>query len=954
MTFQLTYRHRFDDPACEVSVYRHEPSGLRHLHVACDDPEAAVVVGVPTLLESNNGVAHVLEHLCVVGSRRYPVRGLLSVLYPRTTATFLNASTDVDCTIYQAASRDPKECLELMDVLVDAVLDPLLNPLDFLQEGWRLGEGENPVLDGVVFNEMLGHDGDADRAVFLEMRRRLMPFAPFLHCPGGDPSAIPSLTHEEVRAFHCRYYHPGHTVVATYGSLDPDAVRRRLADRLAQTPWPDPQPLPDVRSVPPVPGRYPVALPVTDASGSRLVRAWRLTESPDRCLEAWLVGTAMGDSGTTLGSSLEQQGVGRLRQCGSAGSSDFPAFAFELEGFPADSLERAKEAMGGVLQRAMLGGIRPADIASAFRDVEIALRRRGEDDRPHGIDVLEQALSSLRQTGSPDCGIRDLERLAALRADLGTPDRMADWVRRHLVENPSCVEIEAHPDPEWFSRRAAQMERVREEAHGKTLPAERDRQRAAWEAHRSAACSPSSLPYTPVSRMALAPPVRPPVHSSVRHGRSVRYAPATVGGIVRLGVSFDASEASLADQQWADLALALAWHVGTDRQAWGKTVQRRAASGLEWEAGLHVHCGVDSPKKATVLGKLSGLALARDHRALGASLREVVQSARFREPRRVAYLLDGMIANWTGDPEAFGDEAAGRRARLHVHPVFAAEEAHAGHPALVHLLHCRNDLRRGRSSTVLDHLEAAMERLRSAPCTAWAWGDGAEEAVNGLSESLASWAKPGPLPSTRPCPAGALVRTHSAFFTDTSVNYVHEAFPVPQRDEDGGAAAWVLSHLLTDAFLLPLLREKGGAYSAEAAYKGTGVLCLGSFRDPRLTGTYGDYAAAIESVVEGRFSGAAWDDALRASLRTMVAVPSPEEAAESALGDAARGFSPAIEARFLNQIRDVSPRDVRGVAERCLTPGLSVRAATVGWKHQAEAEECGMKGTALFPPSRLR
>lgn len=74
----------------------------------------------------------------------------------------MNAYTASDYTMYPFATQNQKDFMNLRDVYCDATLEPNLNELDFLQEGWRV-EHQNPkdqnsplMLKGVVYNEMKG------------------------------------------------------------------------------------------------------------------------------------------------------------------------------------------------------------------------------------------------------------------------------------------------------------------------------------------------------------------------------------------------------------------------------------------------------------------------------------------------------------------------------------------------------------------------------------------------------------------------------------------------------------------------------------------------------------------------------------------------------------------------------------------------------------------------------
>ena len=68
------------------------------------------------------------------------------------------------------------------------------------------------------------------------------------------------------------------------------------------------------------------------------------------------------------------------------------------------------------------------------------------------------------------------------------------------------------------------------------------------------------------------------------------------------------------------------------------------------------------------------------------------------------------------------------------------------------------------------------------------------------------------------------------------------------------AIGQVVSQLLTFGFLLPSIRERGGAYGAGATLSESGIMSLYSFRDPNITKTYKNFDIALKDVIDGNFT----------------------------------------------------------------------------------------------------
>jgi len=112
----------------------HVKTGARHVHISSDDQENTFGVTFKTIPADSTGVAHILEHTVLCGSRRYPVRDPFFSMLKRSLSTFMNAFTASDWTMYPFATQNKKDFYNLMDVYLDAAFFPKLDELSFKQE----------------------------------------------------------------------------------------------------------------------------------------------------------------------------------------------------------------------------------------------------------------------------------------------------------------------------------------------------------------------------------------------------------------------------------------------------------------------------------------------------------------------------------------------------------------------------------------------------------------------------------------------------------------------------------------------------------------------------------------------------------------------------------------------------------------------------------------------------
>ncbi|HAP22087.1 MAG TPA: peptidase M16, partial [Lachnospiraceae bacterium] len=142
-------------------LLEHKKTKAKVVLIENDDTNKVFTIGFRTPPKDSTGVAHIVEHTVLCGSKEFPVKDPFIELAKGSLNTFLNAMTYPDKTVYPVASTNDKDFQNLMDVYLDAVLHPNIykEPKIFMQEGWHyeLEEEEGELtINGVVYNEMKG------------------------------------------------------------------------------------------------------------------------------------------------------------------------------------------------------------------------------------------------------------------------------------------------------------------------------------------------------------------------------------------------------------------------------------------------------------------------------------------------------------------------------------------------------------------------------------------------------------------------------------------------------------------------------------------------------------------------------------------------------------------------------------------------------------------------------
>ena len=190
--FRVTSVTTLHEQGETAALLSHGPTGLQWLHFLADDPVSSCAIGIVTPVTDDCGLPHVLEHMVFTGSKKHPGTDLMRGMMNRTVAESMNG-----CTY----------------------------PLDASNPGGPLA------YTGVVFNEMCRDKGEMSNRIMNEAKRLLVPDSGFGFNHGGCPSAIMSLTPDDVRDYHARWYRPANMRIITRGRGMPETLFA-IADKL--------------------------------------------------------------------------------------------------------------------------------------------------------------------------------------------------------------------------------------------------------------------------------------------------------------------------------------------------------------------------------------------------------------------------------------------------------------------------------------------------------------------------------------------------------------------------------------------------------------------------------------------------------------------------------------------------------------------------------------------------
>ena len=236
--FSLVESGFIDEISSAYKIFTHNKTKARVIKFENDDDNKAFMIGFRTIPENSKGIMHIIEHSVLSGSKKYTTKEPFMDLAKSSLATFLNAMTFQNMTVYPISSRNAKDFYNLMDVYLDAVFNPrlLTDKRVFLQEGTRreiFNKDDEIQYQGVVYNEMKGAMSSSEEFIYQAMQEEMYPGNYPAFNSGGDPYEIIKLTYDELLDYYDRHYHPSNSFTVLYGDGDVDAELEHLDEFLS-------------------------------------------------------------------------------------------------------------------------------------------------------------------------------------------------------------------------------------------------------------------------------------------------------------------------------------------------------------------------------------------------------------------------------------------------------------------------------------------------------------------------------------------------------------------------------------------------------------------------------------------------------------------------------------------------------------------------------------------------
>lgn len=849
---------------------KHERTGARYIHLANQDAENTFAVAFKTVPEDSTGVAHVLEHTALCGSKSYPVRDPFFSMIKRSINSFMNAFTASDWTMYPFSTCNRKDFYNLMQVYLDAAFFPLLAELSFKQEGFRV-EREEPGglgFSGVVYNEMKGAMSSPREIMSQSIESALYPDTTYGHNSGGDPEKIITLTHEQLKAFHHRHYHPANSFFYTYGNM-PLENHLEMIDKKVLCHFDPLDPKTDVKSQPRwslpkiISAPYPLAPGPDSKKKSQVAVAWLLcpvTDSFEVLTMVLLENILLGNSASPLRKALIESGYGAALSDNTGYSPENmdTMFSAGLKDVDKNDAKLIEALVFDTLKKLSQNSIDQNLIDAAIHQYEFEKKEVTNHPLPHGLKLVLSFSAAWFHHGDPTKQLDFDNDLNKIKNKVKAGPFFENKIREYLLDNPHRVLLNLYPDLKMADKQEIKEKEKLEIIEKSLLPADEEKILADAKALKKLQETEEDLSCLPtLGRKDIEPQVQTAaMDKDISKPGISAYVQPTNGILYFTAIA----KTDCLPQNLIPL-VPLFGHVfskmGSKRRDYVELTRDIAAHTGGMGLSTSAHTRYDEAGTSLEFVSFDAKCLFRNTKKMFAIINELLFEPSFADLKRLNSLVKEYVAAYESSIVSNGHRYAISLCSRGYSRAKAIDEAWHGIHQLQTVKAIANDFKSKKGLRELaEKLEQISRLLFVRPgFEIGLFGEqNTVKTATGLASQIHSRLKPGDK-CAEPAQPVLKIPALEAWTTSTSVSFVAHVFPTVRMAHAHAPALAIAAKIIRSLFIHREIREKGGAYGGFALSNAEeGLFGFASYRDPHVRRTIDVFSKALDFIGQGKFT----------------------------------------------------------------------------------------------------
>ena len=851
-------------------LLRHKKTRARVMLIENDDENKVFNIAFRTPPKDSTGVAHILEHSVLCGSREFPLKDPFVELVKGSLNTFLNAMTYPDKTCYPVASCNDRDFQNLMHVYLDAVFYPNIYKKEeiFRQEGWNyhLENKEGPLkYNGVVYNEMKGAFSSPDDVLEREIMNSLFPDTTYGCESGGDPVNIPDLTYEDFLDFHRHYYHPSNSFIYLYGNMD---MEEKLAfidehylsafDALAiDSQIKDQESFVRVKDIR---KNYPIAENEGEEDNTYLSYNMVVGQAKDINLSLAfevLDYALLSAPGAPLKQALLDAKIGKDIYGSFEDGIKQTYFSIVAKGANLSQKEEFVKVIRDTLTKIAEGGIDKKAVKAGINYYEFRFREADFSSYPKGLMYGLDILSSwLYDDEKPFCEVQLLEGFEFLKK-AAEEGYFEELIRKYLLDNTHGSILSLVPERGLAAKRDQELEEKLENYRSSLSDEELTKMAEctkALEAYQESEENPEALTCIPMlSREDIKKEITGLTNEEHFVDDSLfLYHDVCTNGIGYADLLFEIHNFDTDTVHYLGLLKSVLGAVDTENYSYGELFNEVNARTGGIAYGIEVYDSATDTDAFRAMFAVRGKALYPEMDFMFSMIREVLTTSRLDDTKRLYEIIARVKSRAQANLVSAGHSTAVLRGASYASPMaaFQDEMAGIGYYQFIEKLEKNFDSCKGE---IVKNLRKVMEEvLRPENFSVSYTGERESlDAVKAQAGEIKKVLFNGQKPETSSQPS--CIKKNEAFKTSGQVQYVAQSGNFRKKGLEYTGALEILKVILSYDYLWINIRVKGGAYGCMSGFKRNGESFLVSYRDPHLKRTLEvyqgvpDYIRAFEA-----------------------------------------------------------------------------------------------------------
>lgn len=846
-------------------LLRHKKTGARVMLIENDDENKVFNIAFRTPPKNSTGVAHILEHSVLCGSKEFPLKDPFVELVKGSLNTFLNAMTYPDKTCYPVASCNDQDFQNLMHVYLDAVFYPNIYQKEeiFRQEGWsyQLEKPEGPLkYNGVVYNEMKGAFSSPDEVLEREIMNSLFPDTPYGCESGGDPDHIPELSYEEFLEFHKTYYHPSNSYIYLYGNMDM-AEKLEFLDEHYLSAF---EKLEIDSSIPMQPAfekrrdltmEYPISESENSEGNSYLAYSTVVGEAADTLTAVAfevLDYALLSAPGAPLKQALLDDGIGMDVYGSYDDGIRQPYFDVIAKGTDPDKKDRFLEIIQSTLTNIVKNGVNKKTLQAGINYMEFRYREADFSSWPkglmYGLDIFGSWLYSDEKAFSHVQILPVFEKLKSLL----NQGYFEELIQKYLLDNPHGSVITLVPSKGLAARREqALAEKLQKQLEGMTEEernglVEKTKSLVAYQESEEEPGSEKCIPM--LKREDIKKEAAGFTNQELDvDGSLFLYHEVPTNGIAYLDLMFDLKKLSPEKVPYVGLLKSVLGYVDTEHYSYGELSDEINAQTGGIASGVEVFDRVDSIDEYKAAFSVTGKAMYSNIDVLFRMIREILNTSKLSDTKRLYEIIARVKSRAQANLVSAGHCTAVLRGASYSSPMAAFQDAMSGVAYYQFIENLEKEFDSRKEELVHTLRELMVEILRPEYlCVSYTGERETLDEVMGQVKALKMTLHTEPVKtSSEPMHC---VKKNEGFTTSGQVQYVARTGNFRKKGYEYTGALDILKVALSYDYLWMHLRVKGGAYGCMSGFKRSGESYFVSYRDPHLKRTLEIYEGIPEYV----------------------------------------------------------------------------------------------------------